>query len=164
MPTTEYDRSAAVDYALAWAMTRNPKYYDYEGLGGDCTNFVSQCIYAGSGVMNYKPTYGWYYASANNHSPSWTGVPFLYDFLTRKTSTGPIGIASSMQDIIPGDISQFADGKGHYYHSQFIVSVGSPPSSENILVCTHTYDSKERPLSSYEYSGIRFVHITGVIK
>ncbi len=47
-------------YAHRWAYGRNPAFYDYEHLGGDCTNFASQCIYAGSGVMNFTPTFGWY--------------------------------------------------------------------------------------------------------
>ncbi len=42
-------------YAHLWAYGRNPRYYDYEGIGGDCTNFASQCIYAGAGVMNDTP-------------------------------------------------------------------------------------------------------------
>jgi hypothetical protein len=163
MPLTVYGRQDAVSYARAWAMSRNPVYYDYEKLGGDCTNFVSQCIYAGSGVMNYKPTFGWYYVSANNHSPSWTGVPYLYNFLTRKKGIGPIGTQVDMSGIQPGDISQFTDGKT-YYHSQFITSAGSPPAPENILICTHTYDSIDRPLSTYDYQGIRFIHIDGVIR
>ena len=50
-----YDREAAVLYAHQWAYGRNPLFYDYEHLGGDCTNFASQCIYAGSGVMNFTP-------------------------------------------------------------------------------------------------------------
>ena len=41
-----YDRRAAVLYAHRWAYGRNPAFYDYEHLGGDCTNFASQCIYA----------------------------------------------------------------------------------------------------------------------
>ena len=73
-----YDRAAAVLYAHQWAYGRNPAFYDYENLGGDCTNFASQCIYAGSGIMNFTPTYGWYYIDANQKSPSWTGVPYLY--------------------------------------------------------------------------------------
>ena len=52
----EYNRANAVAYAKKWAYGRNPKYYDFSDLGGDCTNFASQCIYAGSGVMNYTPT------------------------------------------------------------------------------------------------------------
>ena len=56
-----YDRNAVVLYAHQWAYGRNPAFYDYEHLGGDCTNFASQCVFAGSGVMNFTPTFGWYY-------------------------------------------------------------------------------------------------------
>ena len=69
----DYDRKAAVLYAHAWAYGRNPAFYDYEQVGGDCTNFASQCIYAGSGVMNYTPVTGWYYNSSTDRTPSWTG-------------------------------------------------------------------------------------------
>ena len=55
-----YDRQAAASYAKEWAFGRNPKYYNFNNLGGDCTNFASQCIYAGAGVMNFTPTFGWY--------------------------------------------------------------------------------------------------------
>lgn len=33
-----YDRRAAVAYAHQWAYGRNPDFYDYEEIGGDCTN------------------------------------------------------------------------------------------------------------------------------
>ena len=39
-----YDRAAAVLYAHQWAYGRNPAFYDYENLGGDCTNFASQYL------------------------------------------------------------------------------------------------------------------------
>ena len=79
----KYNRQKAKEYAKIWAYKRNPRYYNYDSLGGDCTNFISQCIYAGSGVMNYTKTYGWYYNNANDKSPSWTGVDFLYNFFVR---------------------------------------------------------------------------------
>ena len=47
---TPYDRDAAVAYARRWALSRNPLYYDFEDIGGDCTNFASQYIFAG-GIM-----------------------------------------------------------------------------------------------------------------
>lgn len=47
-----YDRLEAVIYAHRWAYGRNPAFYDYEEIGGDCTNYASQCIYVGTGVMN----------------------------------------------------------------------------------------------------------------
>ena len=52
-------------------------------FGGDCTNFISQCIYAGVKVMNYNKNNGWYYKTVNDRAPSWSGVEFLYDFLLK---------------------------------------------------------------------------------
>ena len=51
----DYDRSAVFNYAKKWAFGRNPDYYSFNKLGGDCTNFASQCIYAGAKVMNFTP-------------------------------------------------------------------------------------------------------------
>ena len=105
--TADYNRLAAVLYAHRWAFGRNPKFYDYEDLGGDCTNFASQCIYAGSGVMNFTPTYGWYYIDANQKAPAWTGVEYLWNFLTRRQiSLGPVGEPCDMEDLRPGDLIQ----------------------------------------------------------
>lgn len=162
MSLEPYDRKAAVEYARTWAMARNPEYYDYEKLGGDCTNFVSQCIYAGSGVMNFKPTLGWYYSGANSHSPSWTGVEYLYNYLIRKTGIGPVGSIVDMQDVEIGDISQFSSHSPRFTHSQIIVSVGKGKGLDDILIATHSVDSLDRALSTYPVREIRFIHITGV--
>ena len=53
-----YDRARAVEYARRWALSRNPLFTDYTGIGGDCTNFVSQAIYAGTCVQNYTRDLG----------------------------------------------------------------------------------------------------------
>ena len=63
----KYDREEAVQYAKTWAYSRNPKYYNFDSVGGDCTSFVSQCIYAGAKVMNYNQ-YGWYYKQQNSRT------------------------------------------------------------------------------------------------
>ena len=96
----DYDRTAAVLYAHQWAYGRNPAFYDYENLGGDCTNFASQCVFAGSGVMNFTPDFGWYYIDANQKSPSWTGVPYFWNFMTRKEpSVGPVAVPCALEDL-----------------------------------------------------------------
>ena len=41
MKIIEYNRQKAVDYALKWALSRNPSYADFENMGGDCTKLVS---------------------------------------------------------------------------------------------------------------------------
>ena len=70
----------AVAYAHRWAYFRNPDYLDFSDLGGDCTHYASQCIFAGSGIMNYTPELGWYYISSSDRTAAWTGVNFLYNF------------------------------------------------------------------------------------
>jgi len=42
-----YNRRAAYNYAKRWAFDRNPRFYDFEHIGGDCTNFTSQVLLAG---------------------------------------------------------------------------------------------------------------------
>ena len=166
MQIVPYDRRAAVEYAHRWAFGRNPRYYDYEEIGGDCTNFASQCLYAGSKVMNFTPTYGWYYIDANNKSPSWTGVPYFYNFLTRREkSVGPFGVETTIEYMLPGDFVQlrFKD-KEIFGHTPVIVSVGDPPSLNNILVAAHTIDADWRPVDTYPFDEIRFLHVLGVAK
>ena len=57
LATKPYIRENAVAYARKFAFSQNPNFANFAGIGGNCTNFVSQCIYAGGCVMNYKPTF-----------------------------------------------------------------------------------------------------------
>ena len=152
-----YDRAAAVAYARRWAMGRNPAYYDFERLGGDCTSFASQCIYAGAGTMNFTPVMGWYYRSSYDRSPSWAGVEYLYDFLVNNQGVGPYARVVSRAEAMPGDIVQLGTAEGDFYHSPVITAV-----TPAILVAAHTYDAVDRPLASYSFAVARFLHIEGV--
>ena len=152
-----YDRDAAVAYARRWALSRNPAYYDFSELGGDCTNFASQCIYAGAGVMNYTPVFGWYYLSSADRTASWTGVEFLYDFLIGNTTEGPFAREVSAEEALPGDVVQLGTRSGDFYHTPVITAI-----EPQILVAAHSYDVLDRPLSTYNFSRVRFLHIEGV--
>ena len=157
-----YRRGAAILYAHRWAYRRNPAFFDYEKLGGDCTNFASQCLYAGTGVMNYTPTYGWYYKNADQKAPAWTGVPYFYNFMTRKeVSPGPVGVAAPLEELLPGDFVQLLFTGDSYGHTPIIVQMGDPPTLENTLVAAHSYDADFRPLSTYTFEDIRSIHILG---
>ena len=152
-----YNRDAAVSYARRWALSRNPAYYDFEKIGGDCTNFASQCIYAGSRTMNYTPIMGWYYRSSHDRSASWSGVEYLYNFLINNHSVGPYAHLVSQNEVQPGDIVQLGTQNGAFYHSPIVTDV-----QPIILVSAHTFDALDRPLSSYIYDNARFLHIDGV--
>lgn len=164
--TIPYDRDAAVAYAHQWAFGRNPNFYNYDALGGDCTNYASQCLYAGTGVMNFTPTFGWYYLNANQKAPAWTGVPYFYNFITRsQISPGPFGVeVSSLKELSPGDFVQLQFTQNRYGHTPIIVEMGNPPTLKNTLIAAHSYDADCRPLSSYSFRDIRFLHILGAYK
>ncbi|GHV46313.1 hypothetical protein FACS189499_01190 [Clostridia bacterium] len=151
-----YDRNAAVRYAEKWALSRNPDFYDFENIGGDCTNFISQCLFAGSGVMNYRK---WFYDSLSSRSPSWSSVELLHDFLIENTGAGPGGHETDISSMKPGDVIQLSFDGVHYEHSLMVVTAGSPPLSENIEICAHTYDSLNRKLLTYSYISARFISI-----
>lgn len=158
-----YDRQKAVEYAHKWALKRNPRYFDFEKFGGDCTNFASQVIYAGSGIMNYTPIYGWYYIDSNRKTASWTGVNYLYNFLISNKGPGPFAEVVEPKDSCPGDIVQLSFvGGGYFNHSPVIVEKRSTNNPEGILVAAHTDDVDYYPLTGYNWVEIRFIHIIGV--
>ncbi|MEE1074148.1 MAG: amidase domain-containing protein [Acutalibacteraceae bacterium] len=157
MKVIPFDRTAAAEYARRWALGRNPEYYNFENIGGDCTNFASQCIYAGAKIMNYTPVTGWYYNSVADRTASWSGVEYLYKFLINNRSVGPFARIVNRDEAKVGDIVQLGRSDGSFYHSPVITAV-----TPTILVAAHTFDALDRPLDSYIYDNIRFIHIVGV--
>ena len=158
-----YDRFAGVAYAHRWAYERNPKYMNFDELGGDCTNFASQCLYAGAGVMNFTPTFGWYYNSGKDRAPAWTGVPYFFNFLTRKQKTpGPFGREVLLEQVEPGDFIQLRfSGHQEFSHNPIGVEIKRENGPGSILVAAHSQDTDFRPLSTYPYVQLRCIHILG---
>ncbi len=168
METREYNRERAVLYARRWAPARNPLFYDFSEVGGNCTNFVSQCLLAGTCQMNFTPTFGWYYLSPDDRAPAWTGVEFLHNFLVSNTGIGPFARlleeaelragAAQIGDVIQlGRLNGRGTAQGDYYHTLIITGF----SRRGILVSAQTDDALDRPLSTYNYQRIRFLHIEG---
>ena len=162
MKYKEYDRKVAVEYAKKWAYLRNSKYYNFDSVGGDCTSFVSQCIYAGSKKMNYTKDFGWYYINGNNKSPSWSGVEFLYKFLITNKGIGPQGIETSQNKIEIGDIAQLSFNGENFAHTLIVVNIENRFSLSKIKISSHTQDSFDKPVSEYNFKKIRWIHIEKV--
>lgn len=158
-----YNRDHALTYARRWALSRNPLFFDFSDQGGNCTNFVSQCLLAGCGVENDTPTFGWYYRSAEDRAPAWTGVGELFSFLTGEFRDangggGPYGtVAAEPSQVSLGDVIQLANRQGRFYHSLLI----SGFTRDDILVCAQSDDALDRPLSTYNYASLRILHVLG---
>lgn len=155
-----YNREKAVEYTKRWAYKRNPKYYDFSNVGGDCTNFASQCLYAGCGIMNNTKTFGWYYYSSNNRAPAWTSVKYFYNFLTKNNAQGPYAKQAEINELQKGDFVQIHfNNKDYFSHTPIIVDI----KDDELYVAAHSFDCNNRALSSYEnVKEFRYIHILGV--
>ena len=153
-----YLRERAVEYARKFAFSQNSLFGNFRGIGGNCTNFVSQAVYAASCVMNYKPIYGWYYISLDDRAPAWTGVDYFFRFMTENADVGPFGTQVQRDGLELGDVIQLGKNEGGFYHTLLVVGF----DGEDVLVAAQTDDAYARPLSTYTYDFARFLHIEGV--
>lgn len=98
-----YNTESAVAYADKWALGRNSAYTWWGDDGGDCSNFVSQCLYAGG----FPKTESWY-----PDADTWIGQNPLREYLL-KISAGKLITSPKQSDVRKGDIIWYNwDGKG----------------------------------------------------
>lgn len=151
----EYDRIGATQYARGWALSRNPKFQDYEEWGGNCTNYISQCVNAGGIPMD---PYGdnvmkeWYWYSDKKRTPSWTAAQPFFEYFTRNNNdnTNNFGVyatESNYEEMELGDIVQLIkDGKA--YHTMIITGIlFDGDEVYDYLISQNTYDLLDYPLS-----------------
>lgn len=109
----KYDRINAAAYAQKYALSPNGKYTNYEEMGGDCTNFVSQCIHAGGIPNDNSGVNKWYWYSDHNRWPSWTNARFFRNYLIKnngsETEFGVNASECNFEDVEIGDIVQYAN-------------------------------------------------------
>lgn len=140
-----YNRSAAAAYATQWALGRNPQYANFENLGGDCTNFISQCLYAGGIPMHTGSPLlnsNWFYITSSNRSSTWTGANNFRQYLLSSSSKISYynGFYSNVQ---AGDIVQLLNSSGNAYHSlivSYVVFNDEAHGRSDVRICCHTSD------------------------
>lgn len=142
-----YDRQAAVKYAERWWNSYNPA---FEKFAVDCTNYVSQCLYAGGAPMRGAPNrnQGWWYQN-NNWSFSWSVAHSLRWYLSGSTQGLQGKEVQTAAELDAGDIICYDfQGDGRWDHNTIVVAkdaYGTP------LVNAHTDNSRHR-YWSYEDS------------
>ena len=131
-----YNINAAISYANEWAYDRNPEYNDYSGMGGDCANFVSQCLHAGGIPMDPD----W-----NTSTLSWTGTISQSDHLCRKY--GLDKLVATNDNILPGCPVYYqwhSDWRSDYDVDHVTICTGY--NSQGVPVVNgHTRDIKNYP-------------------
>ncbi|AOZ78023.1 amidase domain-containing protein [Clostridium pasteurianum] len=155
----DYNRTAAVNYAHKWANSYNPEYWQYSN---DCTNFVSQCIFAGAPQTN-PLWYGSYIMSSN----AWVNVKGLWNFLINNTSEGPVAMDNTHYlDMDYGDPIEFwSYYEKDYSHAVIVTKIDW--EGDGVCYSGHTSPRLDYPLSmayaseSYDPSKTRTAHIFG---
>lgn len=125
---TAYNRQNAVNYALTYAENPNSDYRYFSGA--DCTNFVSQCVYAGGwpkiGWNKYSSSH-WFYNSYYIYSYTWTRADYFGKFLAiysgrgfaRSLSHHPWNQYFEIGDIVQAD----KDNNGKWDHTMIVTEV-----------------------------------------
>ncbi|MDB4894189.1 MAG: hypothetical protein JWN15_451 [Firmicutes bacterium] len=129
-----YNRSQAVRYAARWWAGYNPAFSAF--LDDDCTNFVSQCLFAGGMPMAFtgRRDRGWWYRGPREQwSYSWAVANSLRRYLP---SSGRAQERDAARQLLPGDVIAYDwDGDGVWQHTSLVI--GYDRSGEP-LVAAHT--------------------------
>ncbi len=135
-----YSATKALEYAKKWYNKRNPE-FSYKGMGSDCANFVSQCLFAG-GMPGTKKWFYWrviFFSSSFTLkikvTPAWGTAKGLFNYLKDDMKFSYVKVTNS-QELIDA----ISDGK---------VRVGNPAFFEGpsvhhaVLVGSITSDDQD---------------------
>ena len=128
-----YNRIAARDYAYKYWSSYNPAYTSYKGNGGDCANFVSQCLHAG-GI----PTDATWKAD----SVSWIRASAVPSYMMNKG----YATKTSYTNATAGNFAYTSSGAGH----AVLVTIND---GAKIAYTAHTTDRKDAAFSSTDLNG-----------
>ncbi|MEG0711912.1 MAG: amidase domain-containing protein [Niameybacter sp.] len=158
-PKGQYMREKAVAYAKKYALTPNTQEWkNYEEYGGDCTNFISQCLFAGEIPFDHQGKYvseKWYWYSDYYRTPSFTSASALKDYMISNTGFGLVAKLGTLESLQIGDIVQLGDLE-KTTHSMIVIQIikdeNDSSLTKEVLVAQHSVEGGIRgyniPLSS----------------
>jgi hypothetical protein len=161
-----YNRVSAITYAVTWAKLRNPVWFDYSGHhgGGDCTNFISQCLYAGGWNMRYDALmganpYAWYCWPERggwDHSRTWASADNFAYFLKISGRARPCGF----DELMLGDLVLETIGEYGIRHVMMVTL----KTSQDIFLSYHSTDYLNTPFKDVQtrvgqYNSLSFMKL-----
>ncbi|WP_340009473.1 amidase domain-containing protein [Paenibacillus sp. FSL K6-0276] len=162
-----YNREEAVAYADRWWKDGNPEFETFEV---DCTNYVSQCLFAGGAPINYtgKRETGWWYKGYQGKqewwSYSWAVSDSLQRYLSVSRSSGlRAEVMERPEQLMLGDIIQYDwDGNGQYQHSTIVTAFdagGMPLVNARTVSSRHRFWDYRDSYAWTDQTKYRFFHI-----
>lgn len=121
-----YSPSAAIQYADRYWSNYNPAYPNCNSIGGDCCNFVSQCLYAGGIPID---------STWKSGTSSWQYCPSFYTYFSGKYEVIINPTDSQVKEGNP--VLYYSASKGRWSHAAICTG---HDSSGNALVSAHNSD------------------------
>lgn len=160
---SDYDITAARSYASTYWSDYNSAYPDWSSYGGDCANFVSQCLYAGgktmvgsAGSSNATNQSNWFSygttASTSNVSSTWRGALAFGNYWSNKALAYQEFTFDELEEAVAfayrGDAIVFYNDSGTTGHVAFVYNY----TTSDLVLAAHTTDTITSKLSDYESS------------
>lgn len=166
-----YRRDLVAAYADRWWNEGNPAFELFEV---NCTNYVSQCVFAGNAPMNYtsKRESGWWYKGRNKGSEwwsySWAVSNAMTNYLSAPRSSGlSAEVVPSAEDLQLGDVITYDwNGDNRFQHSTIVTafdSFGMPLVNANTVSSRHRYWDYRDSYAWTEQTKYRFFHIADLL-
>ncbi|MBD2848357.1 amidase domain-containing protein [Paenibacillus sp. IB182496] len=166
-----YRRELAVSYADRWWDAPNP---EYEAFDVNCTNYVSQCLFAGNAPMDYtgRREAGWWYRGRHNGreawSYSWSVSNALKQLLAAPRTSGlRAQLVENPAQLALGDIIVYDwNGDDRFQHSTIVTAFdasGMPLVNANTVASRHRYWDYRDSYAWTERTSYRFFHIADLL-
>lgn len=165
-----YDRKKAVEYNYKYITKRNPDYFAFDGIGGNCQNLVSQSLHAGGIPFDLSGDYKWKsYTSevdetsdAKGRTSSWTGTQNFYDYVKHNDKKGICADSDiNMFYAEIGDVGHV--GYVDFSHAVLVVELIKDKDGNVIdfLINANSVNVKDFPFMAYIYPNKRVIKILG---
>ena len=158
-----YDRAAAYDYLMAYCHERNPAWYAYDEVGGNCMNFGSQVLLAGGIPEDERGDEEWYWDGQNDLDLSWINVGHFYDYCRKNEGFGLV--ADTEASYYTGEVGDvlIVGFNGDHRHTTVISHVVKDEAGNTVdyLISCNTTNYRDFPASAYYYTFHRLIKIYG---
>lgn len=164
----KYNRVEAVNYAIKYALEPNKGYKYIQSIndeGGDCTNFVSQCLKAGGAPMDYNMIRPWWYdMKKGKGSICWSVAHSLYWYLkVNQRINRNVMKGLEVEDITKleiGDVIFYENYDNVIFHSAIITSFIEDSEVKEPRISQHTFNLlNETYKKNYDFKKMHFIKI-----
>jgi len=155
-----YDREAARQYAFTYFKDRNPDYKDYSSGGGNCQNFVSQCLLTGGIPTTDTTGHIW-----RPRSTAWVNVNHFETYVRQDAAQGMVaqwGAPFFTGEV--GDVVHTSWWSHHRAQHAMIITDVIRDEQGNVLdylLCSNTCNWRSVPLSAHGYDYVTLIKIYG---